>query len=60
MKLFAWIKQIFVPAPPPPLDEDPGFIGDIVRAGEAIGGDPSEAEREQRIADSQSTDITPK
>jgi hypothetical protein len=42
---------MFPPPPPPkPLDEQNNVIGDILRFGEAAGGDAEEAKYEQNVA----------
>lgn len=59
MSLFAWLKRLVgakadpKPAPPLPLDEQPGIIGDLFRLGEAVGGNAQQAEHEQQIANTQ-------
>ena len=54
MNPFAWLHGLFGPKKPlPPVAPDlqPGLIGDILRMGEAAGGDAAQAQQEQQIAD---------
>ena len=51
--------RVFPPSPPPPppvpLDEQSGPIGDILRMGEALGGNAAIVEQEQIIANKKSS-----
>jgi hypothetical protein len=54
MSLISWVRRFLgmpPPAPPASLDEQSGILGDILRFGEAAGGDAAAAEQEQTIAD---------